>query len=221
MLLKPVSYIFFLCFLLLSSVTATAQKRFTLSGSVRDAATGETLIGATVKIQGTAGNAGATTNAYGFYAVTAAEGTYTLTVSYISYKSVVKTIVLNQNISFNADLQAGAELQEVVVRAGDRKNDNVRSPQMGVEKLDMKLLDNIPVLFGEKDVLKTIQLLPGVKSGGEGNTGFFVRGGASDQNLILLDEATVYNSSHLLGFFSTFNADAIKNVDLYKGGMPA
>ena len=221
MLLKPVSYIFFLCFLLLSSVTATAQKRFTLSGSVRDAATGETLIGATVKIQGTAGNAGATTNAYGFYAVTAAEGTYTLTVSYISYKSVVKTIVLNQNMSFNADLQAGAELQEVVVRAGDRKNDNVRSPQMGVEKLDMKLLDNIPVLFGEKDVLKTIQLLPGVKSGGEGNTGFFVRGGASDQNLILLDEATVYNSSHLLGFFSTFNADAIKNVDLYKGGMPA
>jgi hypothetical protein len=221
MLLKPVSYIFFLCFLLLSSVTATAQKRFTLSGSVRDAATGETLIGATVKIQGTAGNAGATTNAYGFYAVTAAEGTYTLTVSYISYKSVVKIIVLNQNMSFNADLQAGAELQEVVVRAGDRKNDNVRSPQMGVEKLDMKLLDNIPVLFGEKDVLKTIQLLPGVKSGGEGNTGFFVRGGASDQNLILLDEATVYNSSHLLGFFSTFNADAIKNVDLYKGGMPA
>jgi hypothetical protein len=221
MLFKPVSYILFLYILLLSSVTATAQKRFTLSGTVRDAATGETLIGATVKIQGTTGNAGATTNAYGFYAVTAAEGTYTLTVSYISYKSVVKSILLDKNMSVNTELQAGAELQEVVVRAGDRKNDNVRSPQMGVEKLDMKLLDNIPVLFGEKDVLKTIQLLPGVKSGGEGNTGFFVRGGASDQNLILLDEATVYNSSHLLGFFSTFNADAIKNVDLYKGGMPA
>ena len=221
MLLKPVIYFFSFFLLLISSLTATAQKRFTLSGSVRDAATGETLIGATVKLQGADGNAGATTNAYGFYAVTANNGTYTLTVSYISYKSVVQTIVINKNTSINFDLQAGDELQEVVVRAGDRKNENVRSPQMGVEKLDMKLLDNIPVLFGEKDVLKTIQLLPGVKSGGEGNTGFFVRGGASDQNLILLDEATVYNSSHLLGFFSTFNADAIKNVDLYKGGMPA
>jgi hypothetical protein len=217
---KPVYCIFWLV-ILFSSLTASAQKRFTLSGSVRDAATGETLIGASVKIESTAGKAGATTNAYGFYAVTANEGTYTLTISYISYKTIVQTVILSKNTSLNIDLKAGDELQEVVVRAGDRKNENVRSPQMGVEKLDMKLLDNIPVLFGEKDVLKTIQLLPGVKSGGEGNTGFFVRGGASDQNLILLDEATVYNSSHLLGFFSTFNADAIKNVDLYKGGMPA
>lgn len=213
---------FLLCTsLLFCVVPALAQKRFTLSGTVRDAATGETLIGASVKIESSKGRLGTATNAYGFYSLTGTEGDYTLTVSYISYQPVTKTINLNKNTILNLELQAGAELKEVVVRAGERKNENVRSAQMGVEQLDMKMLDNIPVLFGEKDVLKTIQLLPGVKSGGEGNTGFFVRGGASDQNLILLDEATVYNSSHLLGFFSTFNSDAIKNVELYKGGMPA
>ena len=216
--LLPFSIYFVLCF---CSLSVFAQKRFTVSGTVRDAATGETLIGASVKIDGGVSPLGTATNAYGFYSLTGAPGNYTLTVSYISYKPVVKTINLNKNTILNLDLTAGSELQEVVIKSSERKNQNVRSPQMGVEQLDIKLLDNIPVLFGEKDVLKTIQLLPGVKSAGEGNTGFFVRGGASDQNLILLDEATVYNSSHLLGFFSTFNADAIKNVDLYKGGMPA
>ncbi len=205
----------------LCSLSAAAQKKFTLSGTIRDAATGETLIGASVIMQSASGRVGTATNAYGFYSLTGTEGAYNVIISYISYQPIVKTITLSQNTVLNIELKAGSELQEVVVRAGDRKNENVRSPQMGVEQIDMKLLDNIPVLFGEKDVLKTIQLLPGVKSGGEGNTGFFVRGGASDQNLILLDEATVYNSSHLLGFFSTFNADAIKNADLYKGGMPA
>lgn len=209
------SIMFFYC------LSASAQKRFTLSGTVRDAATGETLIGASVKIEATANRLGTATNAYGFYSLTGLGGEYTLTVSYISYQTITQTINLSKNTTLNIELKAGAELKEVVVKAGERKNENVRSPQMGVEQLDIKLLDNLPVLFGEKDVLKTIQLLPGVKSGGEGNTGFFVRGGAADQNLILLDEATVYNSSHLLGFFSTFNADAIKNVDLYKGGMPA
>jgi hypothetical protein len=215
------AFIIFVIISLISCLNVSAQKKFTLSGTVRDATTGETLIGASVKIDGPNGHMGAATNSYGFYALSGAGGTYTLTVTYISYQPVTQTINLNQNVSLNLSLQAGAELKEVVVRAGDRKDENVRSPQMGVEKLDIKLLDNLPVLFGEKDVLKTIQLLPGIKSGGEGNTGFFVRGGASDQNLILLDEATVYNSSHLLGFFSTFNADAIKAVDLYKGGMPA
>jgi len=214
--------LFLLLFLsLFCCLSASAQKRFTVSGTVRDAATGETLIGASVKIESAIGRSGTATNAYGFYSLNGTEGDYTLTVSYISFQPVTKTINLNKNTILNLELQAGAELKEVIVRAGERKNENVRSAQMGVEQLDMKMLDNIPVLFGEKDVLKTIQLLPGVKSGGEGNTGFFVRGGASDQNLILLDEATVYNSSHLLGFFSTFNSDAIKNVELYKGGMPA
>ncbi|WP_345951675.1 TonB-dependent receptor [Mucilaginibacter sp. PAMB04274] len=220
MYIKPLHILTF-TLLLLGALSASAQKRFTLSGTVRDAATGETLIGASVILQSPAGRLGTATNAYGFYSLTGTEGTYTLSVSYISYQATTKSITLNQNTTLSLELKAGSELQEVVVRAGERKDENVRSPQMGVEKIDIKLLDNLPVLFGEKDVLKTIQLLPGVKSGGEGNTGFFVRGGASDQNLILLDEATVYNSSHLLGFFSTFNADAIKNVDLYKGGMPA
>jgi hypothetical protein len=219
MRIKPV-YLYCLLLALLA-LPAWAQKKFTVSGTIRNAATGETLIGASVMLQSASGRLGTATNAYGFYSLTAAEGEYTLTVSYISYQTYQQKITLNKDALLNIELKAGSELQEVVVRAGDRKDENVRSPQMGVEKLDMKLLDNLPVLFGEKDVLKTIQLLPGVKSGGEGNTGFFVRGGASDQNLILLDEATVYNSSHLLGFFSTFNADAIKNADLYKGGMPA
>ncbi|MBS7563179.1 TonB-dependent receptor [Mucilaginibacter sp. Bleaf8] len=212
-----------LLLLLLSLFTfsAFAQKRYTISGTIRDAATGETLIGASVKIQGANGQAGTATNTYGFYSLTAAEGTYTLTITYVNYQNVSRAISLTQSLQLNQEMKPGAELNEVVVRASDRKNENVRSPQMGVNRLDMKLLDNVPVLFGEKDVLKTIQLLPGVKSGGEGTTGFFVRGGAADQNLILLDEATVYNSSHLLGFFSTFNADAIKDVNLYKGGMPA
>ncbi|GAA4316296.1 TonB-dependent receptor [Mucilaginibacter gynuensis] len=198
-----------------------AQKRYTISGTVRDAATGETLIGATVKLQGTSGQTAAATNAYGFYSLTGNEGEYEFTVTYTGYTTTTQKVTLDKSIKLNIELQSGSELKEVTINATDRKNENVRSPQMGLDKINMKDLDNIPVIFGEKDVLKTIQLLPGVKSGGEGNTGFFVRGGAADQNLILLDEATVYNSSHLLGFFSTFNADAVKDVGLYKGGMPA
>jgi hypothetical protein len=200
---------------------ASAQQRFTISGVVKDAATGETLIGATVKIQNGAFKTGIATNAYGFYSITAAEGTYDLSISYSGYQNSTQKITLNKALKINVELAAMGDLQEVVISAGDKKNENVKSPQMGLNKIDMKDLDNVPVLLGEKDVLKTIQLLPGVKSGGEGNTGFFVRGGAADQNLILLDEATVYNSAHLLGFFSTFNADAIKDVSLFKGGMPA
>jgi hypothetical protein len=216
----PLLFLLFLSFLLLSSNTF-AQQRFTISGNVSDAATGETLIGATVKIQNATTRFGAATNEYGFFSFSGTAGEYELTVSYAGYQASTRKIVLNAALKLNTQLSAGNDLQEVVIKAADRKNENVRSPQMGLNKIDMRDLDNVPVLFGEKDVLKTIQLLPGVKAGGEGNTGFFVRGGAADQNLILLDEATVYNSSHLLGFFSTFNADAIKDVSLYKGGMPA
>ncbi|SMC89852.1 TonB-dependent receptor [Pedobacter africanus] len=211
----------FLLFVVAAPFALLAQQRFTISGTVRDASSGETLIGATVKLQSTTHKAGIATNAYGFYSLTAAEDTYDLLVSYSGYRSFTQKITLNKVLKVNIELSAAADLQEVVISAGDKKNENVKSPQMGLSKIDMKTLDNVPVLLGEKDVLKTVQLLPGVKAGGEGNTGFFVRGGASDQNLILLDEATVYNSSHLLGFFSTFNADAIKDVSLYKGGMPA
>lgn len=213
-------------FSLLFSITSTpffslAQQRYAISGTVRDASTGETLIGATVKLQSATQNSGIATNAYGFYSITAAEGEYSLIVSYSGYQSNTQKITLNKALKINIQLAAVSDLQEVVIVAGDRRNENVKSPQMGLNKINMADLDNVPVLLGEKDVLKTIQLLPGVKAGGEGNTGFFVRGGAADQNLILLDEATVYNSSHLLGFFSTFNADAIKDVSLYKGGMPS
>ena len=215
--LKPYLLIFFLSFF---SLTLFAQNKFTLSGTIRDASSGETLIGATIKITG-ATPAGTLTNNYGYFALTQPEGTYTVTISYTGFASVIKTINLNKDTKLNEELKDANDLAEVTVSANNRKNENVKSAQMGLERIDMKSLNSIPVLLGEKDVLKTIQLLPGVKSGGEGNTGFYVRGGAADQNLIILDEAVVYNSSHLLGFFSTFNADAIKDVSLYKGGMPA
>ncbi len=194
------------------------QERFSVSGTIRDAATGETLIGASIKLEAAA-TAGMS-NAYGFYSLSETAGEYTLTASYTGYQVFSQRITLNSSQQVDIKMNPGAELAEVVISATE-KNKNVRSAQMGENKVDMKALNDIPVLLGEKDILKTIQMLPGVKSGGEGNTGFFVRGGAADQNLILLDEATVYNSSHLLGFFSTFNADAIKDVSLYKGGIPA
>ncbi|WP_145857100.1 TonB-dependent receptor [Pedobacter suwonensis] len=212
-------YLALFCLLFLST-SIFAQKKFTLSGTIRDAGTGETLIGATVRISG-ASNAATLTNNYGYFALTQPEGTYTVAVSYTGYTAVVKTINLTKDTKLNEELRSANELADVTVSANNRKNENVKSAQMGLERIDMKTLNSIPVLLGEKDILKTIQLLPGVKSGGEGNTGFYVRGGAADQNLIILDEAVVYNSSHLLGFFSTFNADAIKDVSLYKGGMPA
>jgi hypothetical protein len=209
-------------FILIFPVTfsAFAQKKFTVSGTIRDGATGEQLIGASVRIKELP-QAGTATNNYGFYSLTAVNGEYTLMVSYIGYTTVEKKISLVKNLDINIAIQSKSELQEVVVSANKPNNDNVASALMGAEKLNMSQINNVPVLLGEKDILKTISLLPGVKAASEGNTGFYVRGGASDQNLILLDEATVYNASHLFGFFSTFNSDAIKDVSLYKGGMPA
>jgi len=150
-----------------------------------------------------------------------ADGKYTLVASFTGYGADSMSIdhAVNQEINVNLS-PAGAELEGVVISA-QKKNDNVVKPEMGVQKLSMSEVKNIPVLFGEQDILKTIQLLPGIKGAGDGNSGFYVRGGASDQNLILLDEAVVYNASHLLGFFSTFNSDAVKDVTVYKGGMPA
>lgn len=206
--------------LLLFTTASFAQKKFTISGTLRDAQTGETLIGATIRIKELPQIA-TSTNAYGFYSLSAPEGSYQLLFSYIGYEAVTKPVNLQQGQVINLSLSSRSELNEVAISANKRTNDNVASPQMGLEKINMAQINNVPVLMGEKDILKTISLMPGVKSAGEGNTGFYVRGGASDQNLILLDEATVYNASHLLGFFSTFNSDAIKDVNLYKGGMPA
>lgn len=178
------------------------------------------MIGATVRIKDVPASATATNN-YGFYSFSAPAGDYTLIVTYIGYETLSRQISVHQNQVLNIAISYKSDLKEVVISTNKPNNDQVRSPQMGVEKLNMAQINNVPVLMGEKDILKTISLLPGVKSAGEGNTGFYVRGGASDQNLIQLDEATVYNASHLFGFFSTFNSDAIKDVSLYKGGMPA
>jgi len=206
-------------FYFISLSFAFAQKNYTLSGVVKSSATGETLIGASVKIVGLA-QIGASTNSYGFYSLNLPEGNYKVEVSYVGYTTLAKDLAIKANAKQDFSLEESNNLNEVVI-TNVRRNENVIKAQMGVEKLNVKDIQNIPVLFGEKDILKTLQLLPGIKSAGEGNSGFYVRGGATDQNLILLDEAPVYNASHLLGFFSTFNSDAIKDVTVYKGGMPA
>jgi TonB dependent receptor/CarboxypepD_reg-like domain/TonB-dependent Receptor Plug Domain len=206
--------------LLLLPFLLHAQVRPTVSGTVRDAATGETLIGASLVLLEQPHSA-ALSNSFGFYSLNALAGKYTLIVSFAGYRSDTVAVDLAKDITLNIQLAtAGVQLQEVVV-TGNRNNNNVSKPLMGVQKLSVTEIRDIPVIFGEKDILKTIQLLPGVQSAGDGNSGFYVRGGAIDQNLILLDGATVYDPSHLLGFFSVFNSDAIKDVTLYKGAIPA
>lgn len=209
----------FLLIPLLSTFGSYAQKKHSITGTVRDASTGETLIGATIQFQ-ELGASGTSTNNYGFYSLSATEGEYTLIFSYIGYEAIVEQVSLHSSQTLNISLTSKGTLQEVVITSSRRGNQQVTSPQMGLEKLNMAQINMIPVVMGERDILKTVTLMPGIKSGGEGNAGFYVRGGASDQNLILLDEAPVYNASHLLGFFSTFNSDAIKDVSIYKGGMP-
>jgi len=190
-----------------------------LSGVLRDANTGETLIGAVVS---TENNVHATsTNAYGFFSLSLPSGIHKIQLSYVGYETKVEELNLQSSRRLNAELKPLDNLLDEVVVSAKKKDGNVRDAQMGAFNMTMEEIKNVPVLFGEKDLLKTIQLLPGVQSGGEGTSNFYVRGGGSDQNLILLDEATVYNASHLLGFFSTFNSDAIKDVQLYKGGIPS
>ncbi len=208
-----------LSFFLLCSIISFGQS-YSISGTIKDKSNGEPLIGVVVQVAENK-SIGTATNEYGLYSLTLKEGEYTLVFSYLGFKTISEKINLKGNITKNISLEEkGNELKEVEVRS-IAKNDNVTSTSMGTERLSMAQIKDIPVLFGERDVLKTLQLLPGVKSAGDGNSGFFVRGGAVDQNLILLDEATVYNASHLLGFFSTFNSDALKDVTLYKGNMPA
>jgi hypothetical protein len=206
--------------LLILSTNVFSQEKFTLSGNIKDASNGEDLIGVTIFVKELPG-VGTVTNVYGFYSLTLPKGNYTIQYSYVGYKTIEFKADLTKNIKNNIQISSGSTDLNVVEISAEREDENVRSTEMSVAKINMKEIENIPVLFGERDILKTIQLLPGVKSGGEGNAGFFVRGGSSDQNLILLDEAPVYNASHLLGFFSVFNSDAIKDLKLYKGGMPA
>lgn len=203
----------------LASFASNAQIKYTFSGTVKDSLTGETLIGAYILFPDI--NAGCVTNAYGFFSITLPSKNYTARFVYLGYSSKTISVPLKSNVVVNIQLQAKTvSLQELTVRA-EAVNRNVTSSEMSVQKLDMKEAKSLPVLFGEQDIMKTLQLLPGVKSAGEGNSGFYVRGGTTDQNLVLLDEAPVYNTSHLLGFFSVFNSDAIKDVKLIKGGIPA
>lgn len=196
-----------------------AQERHTLSGYLRDGATGEALGYATV--YASENHTGVSTNEYGFFSITLPAGNYCFNFSYIGYQEQKDTVLLNRDISLNIELmQETTSLGEVKV-VGKAVDDRVRQNETGTVKLDVKQLNVIPILFGEQDILKTIQLLPGVSPAGEGSSGFFVRGGNVDQNLILLDDAPVFNPSHLLGFFSVFNSDAIRDLKLYKGGVPA
>jgi CarboxypepD_reg-like domain/TonB dependent receptor/TonB-dependent Receptor Plug Domain len=207
-----------LCMLFLS-FTLSAQDKFTISGTLRDKASGEELIGATVMVKEIP-NTGKSANEYGFYSITLPKGTYTLRANFVGYNEMIKTVNLDKNQKIDWALESGKVLEEVVVTA-TKQDDNITKTMMGTERLNIQEIAKLPVIFGEKDVLKTLQLLPGIKSAGEGNSGFYVRGGGADQNLILLDEAPVYNASHLLGFFSTFNSDAIKDATIIKGNAPS
>jgi len=206
-----------LCIVSLSTITA--QQKFTISGTISEAASNETLIGVNIVFPKI--NAGAVTNEYGFYSITLPEGTYEMVIRYLGFQEVSETIGLTSDLKRDFNLLEKLEsLDEVLIKENVERV-SIRKPEMSVNKLAVSTIKQIPVLLGEADVIKAITLLPGVTNAGEGSSGFNVRGGAVDQNLILLDEATIFNSSHLFGLFSVFNPDAIKDVKLYKGGIPA
>lgn len=200
-------------------VIAGAQKKFTLSGYVKDSVSGETLIGCTISVAGL--SKGINSNSYGFYSISLPQGTYSFICTHIGYIPQVKTVLLEQDIPFNFELAPKITTEQAIIISSRIRDANVKNAQMGRIDLSISQVKSIPAFLGEVDILKTIQLLPGVQSSGEGSSGLYVRGGGPDQNLIMLDDAVVYNTGHLFGFFSIFNGDAIKNTSLIKGGMPA
>lgn len=207
-----------LIFALCISIASYTQS-YTISGNIKDAENGEDLIGAAIKVTGS--GKGSVTNFYGFYSLTLPAGTYDLNIRYLGYQEINRQIDLQSDIKLDIEMSPEQEeLDEVVVTA-EKADANIKSTEMSVEKLDIRTIEKMPALLGEVDVIRSIQLLPGVSTVGEGASGFNVRGGSVDQNLILMDEAPVYNSSHLFGFFSVFNPDAVKDVKLIKGGIPA
>ena len=211
--------LFFLLILLNVFSGAFSQKNYTLSGTITDSESGEDLAGTILSVQNTSYKT--PSNSYGFYSITLPEGNYSMIVQFVGYENQQVEVNLNSTQVINFKLKVVRyELNSVVVR-GERADHNVTSMEMGNVKINPKQIESIPVLFGERDLIKTLQLIPGIKSAGEGNTGFYVRGGGLDQNLILLDEAPVYNPSHLLGFFSVFNSEAIRDAELLKGSIPA
>ncbi len=208
-----------LLFLFFSLFQLQAQQRYTLSGSITEGASNETLIGVSVII--TELRTGVSTNEYGFYSITLPEGEYEIRVDALGYEDIVRKINLNQNLKINFQMNQQPERLEEVIVTEDAERINIRKPQMSVNALEVQTIQDIPVVLGEADVVKSLLLLPGVTNAGEASSGFNVRGGAADQNLILLDEAIIFNSSHLFGLYSVFNPDAIKDVKLYKGAIPA
>lgn len=205
----------------LTPFAAQAQAQVSLSGTLRSAGTGEPLIGASVAVVGS--SSGVITNESGSYTLSVAPGTYRIQFSYLGFENLIREIRLRGNTRLNVELQpANTQLNEVVIESDrNRFQERLSTPQMSVETLTSREAKLLPALFGEVDIVKTLQLKPGIQSGGEGTSGLFVRGGSNDQNLVLLDNALVYNPSHLFGFFSVFNPDAVRGVELYKGGFPA
>ncbi len=214
--MKFLTRFFLFCLIAIAPAVTFAQEKYTVSGEIRESRTGETMIGAVVFLAGTP--YGATTNNFGYYSITAPAGEYQLKVSFVGFQEIVRSLQLIKNEVINFNLEE-YNSRDLVIQAD--RNRNTESTDMGRIELPIDQIKKLPVVFGEVDILKTIALLPGVQSAGEGNTGFYVRGGGIDQNLILLDNATVYNASHLFGFFSVFNADAVKNIELFKGGVPS
>lgn len=202
-----------------TTLSVFSQEKFTISGTISNENSNETLIG--VNVSAPRLKTGITTNEYGFYSLTLPKGEYEIVISYVGFATITEKISLIQNSKKNYLLsESGQELQEVIITT-EKTTANIRKPEMSVNKLSILTIKKMPVVLGEVDVIKSILFLPGVTNAGEGQSGFNVRGGGADQNLILLDEATIYNSSHVFGFFSVFNPDAIKDLKLYKGGIPA
>jgi hypothetical protein len=218
--MKLFRFLLFILLIIFSSNLHSQTKKFSISGEVRDVQNGEDLIGAVISVPSL--KLGVSTNAYGFYSLSLEPGNYELEVSYVGYQTQKIKIELNQNIRLPISLKVKEkELNEIVVKTDKLDASNVQSNKMSVVKLDIKQVKKIPLLLGELDIVKAVQLLPGIQQAGDGNTLFVVRGGNVDHNLVLLDEAVVYNPSHVLGFFSVFNGDAIKDFEIYKGGIPS
>lgn len=211
------AYLLFLFCTLTTSIFA--QEKYTISGVVSDVKSNETLIGVSIQIEET--KLFATTNEYGFYSITLPKGEYTIQASYVGFEVSAEKINLTQNTKLNFKLSEESKQLEEIVITDNKKKAAIRKPEMSVNKLSIATIKQMPVVLGEVDVIKSLLFLPGVTNAGEGQSGFNVRGGGADQNLVLLDEATVYNGSHVFGFFSVFNPDAIKDLKLYKGGIPA
>ncbi|WP_397300706.1 TonB-dependent receptor domain-containing protein [Nonlabens ulvanivorans] len=206
--------------ILLNFAFAKAQsEKFTLSGTISEVSNGETMIGVNILIPEL--SAGTSSNEYGFYSITLPAGTYQVVYSFIGYKNILKEVVLNSDTQINIEMADSDEQLDAIVIKADVERLSTKSPQMSTNALSIETIKKIPVVLGETDIVKSLVLLPGVTNAGEGASGFNVRGGAADQNLVLLDEATLYGSDHLFGFFSVFNPDAIKDLKLYKGGIPA